>query len=355
MKKHAIILAVLASVSAVSITGAWKRWVSVNDVPDKTRIEDAIIIRDIEMESDIPPAESEEMADGSIIHDDSFFEGEDLGKEEKKKEPTGREILAKMQKKDPRWHVVPYKIKKNDNLWKLSKRYGVGHRIIIGLNEINDPDMLSPGKSIKVPSRKGVYHVVKKGDSISMMAKRYKVNAKTIMAHNHIRGGAIKMNRKIFIPEAEERRELKRPDDDSPAEKKESIASLKTRFVWPVVGKITSGFGNRRDPFSGRPSFHCGIDIGAENGSKIRSAAAGRVIFSGWKDRYGNLIVIRHDGGYITVYAHNSNNIVKEGDVVPRGAIIGYSGNTGAVTGPHLHFEIRKGVGYPLNPLRMIR
>lgn len=119
-------------------------------------------------------------------------------------------------------------------------------------------------------------------------------------------------------------------------------------------GKITSGFGTRRDPLSGKRRFHCGIDISANVGTPVRASAGGKVIFSGWKDGYGKVVILRHRGGYITVYAHNSKNNVRINDFVKRGTVIARSGMTGAVTGAHLHFEIRKYVT-PLNPLRLLR
>jgi len=124
--------------------------------------------------------------------------------------------------------------------------------------------------------------------------------------------------------------------------------------MWPLKGRITSGFGTRSDPFSGERRFHNGIDISAEIGTPVKSAADGDVIFSGWKDDYGNLVVVRHANGYISVYGHNSELNVTEGDKVKRGQILSLSGMTGAVTGAHLHFELQK-YQTPLNPLRMLR
>ncbi|HQP49609.1 MAG TPA: M23 family metallopeptidase, partial [Spirochaetota bacterium] len=83
-------------------------------------------------------------------------------------------------------------------------------------------------------------------------------------------------------------------------------------------------------------------------------SADGKVIFSGWKDIYGNMIILKHDDGFITVYAHNKKNLVSENDMVTRGDTIALSGMTGFVTGPHLHYEIRKHLT-PLNPGRFLR
>lgn len=106
-------------------------------------------------------------------------------------------------------------------------------------------------------------------------------------------------------------------------------------LIWPVSGPVTSPFGERW----GR--MHDGIDIGVPEGTPIHAAAAGRVIYCGWEEGYGNFTVIDHGGGIATAYAHQSQIAVSCGQDVAQGQVIGYSGNTGHSTGPHLHFEVR--------------
>lgn len=119
------------------------------------------------------------------------------------------------------------------------------------------------------------------------------------------------------------------------------------RLLWPVPSsnRLSSHFGHRW----GRP--HKGIDIAAKGGSHILSADSGVVIYSGRSLRgYGNMIVIRHAGGLYTVYAHNRKNLVRKGQKVHRGEVIGQVGKTGRSTGNHLHFEVRHG-DRAINPL----
>jgi murein DD-endopeptidase MepM/ murein hydrolase activator NlpD len=106
-------------------------------------------------------------------------------------------------------------------------------------------------------------------------------------------------------------------------------------LIWPVSGPITSGYGYRW----GR--LHEGIDIAVPEGTPIRAAASGTVIIAGWTGGYGNYTCIDHGGGLSTCYGHQSAYAVSAGDSVGQGQIIGYSGNTGSSTGPHLHFEVR--------------
>lgn len=129
-----------------------------------------------------------------------------------------------------------------------------------------------------------------------------------------------------------------------------SEAALGTgRMMWPVVGRITSGFGWRRHPVLKTNKFHTGIDIAVSTGTPVLAADTGVVLIAGWRGGYGYLVAIDHGRGLSTFYAHNSVLLVKEGDVVVKGQRIALSGNTGLSTGPHVHFEVRVN-GDPVNP-----
>jgi len=108
----------------------------------------------------------------------------------------------------------------------------------------------------------------------------------------------------------------------------------------PAPGYISSGYGTRSDPFGRGQAHHLGIDIDANTGDPIVAAAEGVVSFSGVRNGYGNVVEIDHGNGYRTLYAHNSANLVRAGDVVRAGQLIGKVGSTGRSTGSHLHFEV---------------
>jgi murein DD-endopeptidase MepM/ murein hydrolase activator NlpD len=349
-----------------------------NPEPDGEHVslENAIIINGIRMESDQPPMEEEQNASGgSIIYNDSFDDPASKAPERQARKDTFPTAVAKrrpesginrLKTRDSRWHLVNYRIRKSDNLWSVSRKFGVSHSLVIDLNGIDNPDMLSVGKTIQVPSRNGVYHTVQGGDTLTSIARRYKVTVASIRHQNGVRGSAIMVKARLFIPDAVETvtvpaHEGERIARSSHGQVEKRIARNERKadvgrmnMLWPISGRITSGFGNRVDPFEGRRAFHCGIDISAESGTKVLAASHGTVIFSGWRQGYGKTVILRHPGGYITVYAHNSENKVQENDAVSRGDVIALSGNTGAVTGAHLHFELRKYLT-PLNPLRFLR
>lgn len=126
-----------------------------------------------------------------------------------------------------------------------------------------------------------------------------------------------------------------------------------TPSIWPVSGYLSSGFGYRKSPFSGKSEFHEGIDIVAPAGSPIRAAAAGKVRFAGYKSGWGRYVEIDHGFGYVTVYGHCQSFKVTSGQKVSRGDIIATVGRTGSATGNHLHYGV-KVAGAWVNPLNYI-
>jgi len=128
---------------------------------------------------------------------------------------------------------------------------------------------------------------------------------------------------------------------------------LPNKISLPVSGKITSSFGLRTDPIDGKLRHHNGIDIAVPEGTEIKPVLSGKVVYSGYSNGYGNCVIVEHDNGIQTIYAHNSKNLVKAGDTVTSDTVIALSGSTGRTTGPHLHFEVRKD-GKPVNPVAML-
>ena len=124
---------------------------------------------------------------------------------------------------------------------------------------------------------------------------------------------------------------------------------------WPVIGGyVSSVFGWRADPFTGRRTRHNGVDFAAPAGSAVRSVAAGIVTRAGYHSGYGRLVEVNHGNGYVTRYGHNSKIVVEIGDKVRNGQTIAHVGSSGRATGPHVHFELELN-GHLVNPARYLQ
>lgn len=187
---------------------------------------------------------------------------------------------------------------------------------------------------------RGVYHHVHAGENLYRIGKAYGVPFERLAEVNGLKEPSrIEVGQRLFIPGAArelpvtlitpESASLHAPDTD---EMRESVS-----FAWPVFGgTVTSPFGQRGN------SFHDGIDIQAPAGTLVRAARDGDVIYSDTLTGYGNVIIVRHQRGYATVYAHNQKNRVREGQHVRRGEVIGTVGDSGRASTSNLHFEVRK-------------
>jgi murein DD-endopeptidase MepM/ murein hydrolase activator NlpD len=123
---------------------------------------------------------------------------------------------------------------------------------------------------------------------------------------------------------------------------------------WPIIGGwISSHFGHRSDPFTGRGAFHAGVDFAGPPGAKVIATGPGYVSYSGYKNGYGHVVEITHPTGYVTRYGHNSRNLVREGQAVQKGDAIAIIGSSGRSTGTHVHFEVER-EGNRLNPMRYL-
>jgi len=182
-------------------------------------------------------------------------------------------------------------------------------------------------------------HIVKKGETLSLIARSYGVDFRDIAKRN-----GLKKPYTIYVGQRLAIRGSKRSAGTSTPNKppkSPTVAAPSTKafkLIWPVQGRLSSKFG----PRSGR--MHDGLDIAAKVGVRVVAAASGEVVYADNKlTGYGNLIIIRHNSKMFTAYAHNDRNLVSRGDKVKQGQKIATVGETGRVTGPHVHFELRRG------------
>jgi murein DD-endopeptidase MepM/ murein hydrolase activator NlpD len=187
----------------------------------------------------------------------------------------------------------------------------------------------------------GIYHQVRRGENLYRIGKAYGVSHGELARANGIAdAGRLEVGQRIFVPGGKRALPVSviTPEHAvSEAPPGNEFPRGEGVFIWPLTsGTLTSSFGPR-----GR-SFHDGIDIGASPGTVVRAAREGDVIYSDTLRGYGNVLIVQHAGGYVTVYAHNEENLVDAGSRVRQGQSVAKVGRSGRTSGPNLHFEIRK-------------
>lgn len=246
--------------------------------------------------------------------------------------------------------VTRHVVSPGHHLWQLAKMYGTRPDSIYGANQLDTTDV-AIGDSFFVPNKVGLFHVVKqKGDrpeTLDDIARTYAdrstpkrnpddVKFDIVMANDlpaiYLVTNPLEVGERIFVPNART-----------------------SMYTFPFSNyRITSAFGWRRHPVLRIRKFHNGIDIKKAYGSRVDSVRDGVVIFAGWKDSgYGNAVIVKHKNEVTTLYGHLSQVTIQEGETVKAGQAIGLVGATGLVTGPHLHFEVRKN-GRAFDPRRSL-
>jgi murein DD-endopeptidase MepM/ murein hydrolase activator NlpD len=230
-----------------------------------------------------------------------------------------------------------YTVVAGDTLGGVAKKFGVGLTTLYWANSKSLPDSesLRIGQQLVIPSVDGLVVVAGASDTIDSLAAKYKVDAQGIIDANHLSGSTIVAGDTLLIPGAS--------GGAIPVPKVSSTGGGSSytggRLEWPTRGTISQYFS----------SVHPAIDIAARTGTPVVAAAAGTVIYAGWKTTGGGVgggivVWISHGGGLYTTYNHLSSEIVGVGQRVSAGQRIGSVGQTGVATGPHLHFEVWSGV-----------
>ncbi|RAK09399.1 murein DD-endopeptidase MepM/ murein hydrolase activator NlpD [Halanaerobium saccharolyticum] len=230
--------------------------------------------------------------------------------------------------------VKVHKVRSGETLWDIAHKHGLNIDSLIGANNISNMNSIKPGQEFKILPVRGIIYRVSPGESVDSIARKFELKRETIMKDNNIEdASSLKIDQKLILRGAKP--EFSYQD------------RLDQKFMSPINTRITSYYG----PRWGR--MHEGIDFAAPMGSPIRAVSSGRVVYSGWATGYGYVVILEHQRGLRTLYAHNSKLLVREGESVGKGEVISRSGNTGNSTGPHLHFEVQVN-GRPENPLDYI-
>lgn len=223
-------------------------------------------------------------------------------------------------------------VRKGDTVYAISRRTGVDPRAIISANNLRPPYVLHPGDTLVLTG--GQTYAVKRGDTLYSISRSFGVDMTSLSRANNLKSPyRLAVGQVLQVPGG---RTTSRPQSALNVALPPREGS---RFLWPVRGDILSGFGAKEGGL-----HNDGINIKTRRGEPIKAADAGVVVYAddGLKG-YGNLILIRHAGGWVTAYAHNDRLLVKRGDTVKRGDVISWAGVTGDVAEAQLHFEIRKG------------
>jgi murein DD-endopeptidase MepM/ murein hydrolase activator NlpD len=216
-------------------------------------------------------------------------------------------------------------VESGETLYSLGRKYGMSPFAIADLNDLSRDGALSAGQSLRIPggkARKSTDKLIVDDDS----EKLAPVDEETVVAE---------IEAKEAVPET--------IAPEPPANP--TVSSMR----WPVKGKVISEFGAKPNGLKNE-----GINIAVPEGTGVRAAESGVVAYAGNELKgYGNLVLIRHEGGWVTAYAHAKELFVKRGDTVKRGDVIAKAGQTGSVSSPQLHFEVRKGAT-AMDPLKFL-
>ncbi len=235
-------------------------------------------------------------------------------------------------------------VAQGDTVFAIARRYGVNAREIIELNGLTPPYALKIGQKLKIPG--GGHHSVVPGDTLYNISRRYSVDIPKLMAANGIdESHGIVIGQILVIPSRSGGALAPATSvaDVMPAVTSAPAASTRKAlaggFIWPAKGEVISGFGAKEGG-----SRNDGINIRVPRGTQVVAAAAGTVAYAGNELKgFGNLILLRHDQGWVSAYAHNDDILVSRGQAVNKGAVIARAGASGQVAEPQLHFELRQG------------
>ena len=256
-------------------------------------------------------------------------------------------------------------VREGDNIYAVAARYGVPPTSIIRDNQIGPPYQVAVGQTLVLtPPRT---HTVGPEDSVYLLSQRYAVSQYQLAEANGLEAPfELQVGQRLILPDAMDFSVLDAAPDAqalnvaalTPAPSAPTTPAVRKRFVapsgsgpfrWPIEGEVVTEFGP-----ADRGVHNDGVNIAAPEGTVVRAAARGRVAFVGRDIKsFGTLILVKHDGGVITAYAHLGEVLVAEGDVIEVGQQIATVGQTGKVTSPQLHFEIRK-ARKPIDPRTVI-
>lgn len=239
-----------------------------------------------------------------------------------------------------------YIVKQGDTLSEIAESNGMGLSVLMANNPGVSAKNLKVGQKLTILTGNGIFYKVVKGDSLSKIATLFGVEIEDIKSINKLDSNVVQVGDTLFIKDPNLNKYLS-------TRKQGGTTPGSLGFIMPIkYTGVTSPQGNRFHPVLKRYIYHAGVDLRAHF-IPLYASKAGKVTYAGTMSGYGKIIIIQHSGGYETRYAHLDKIGVKKGQYVETGELIGKTGKSGRVTGPHLHFELRKN-GKILNPMKYI-
>lgn len=230
-----------------------------------------------------------------------------------------------------------------ETLYGIARRTGVPVTTLIDLNQLSPPYSVFPGNTLRLGQPP--IHQVVKGETLYSISRTYGVDIHTLASTNDLTSPyVLNVNQKLVLPVKEKKLETKINAHSNVA------LAADSHFLWPLKGVVLSKFGPKAGGF-----HNDGINIKGRLGEDVRAAGSGIVVYAGdGLKSYGNLILLRHDGGWVTAYAHNDHLLTARGSIVKQGDVIARVGQTGGVSEPQLHFELRHGIS-AVDPLPYLK
>lgn len=283
------------------------------------------------------------------LSDDAFAELDELALIDslsENSEPAGNSSSQEVLNKDSysseglELCYFTYRVQKGDMIGFIADKFNVTQDTIISVNNIHQSRLIQIGQILKIPSMPGIVYTVKKnGETADSIAEKFEISAEKLARVNNIQENqSLVAGQTLFAPDA--------------------LLDWVTRqeingdlFHKPIHSRyyLSSYYGWRSSPFSGKRSYHSGIDMACPQGTPVYAALGGTVTSVGYNSVYGNYVIITHHSGYKTLYGHMSKQLVARGKWVDTNTRIGLVGSTGLSTGPHLHFTVYK-FGKTVNP-----
>lgn len=250
----------------------------------------------------------------------------------------GPEIAGDRGEPEPWFYHV---VQPGETVWRISRQYGLKIDTVIRVNGLDDSARIYAGQRLIILREDGTVHRVQPGETLWQIASQYDLDIADVVVSNHlVDPNQLSVGQVLVLPGVTSSTLVQHGSRPT----RQVTAGL----LWPVFGRLSSPFG----PRWGR--MHNGIDLAVPFGTPIKAAQSGTVITAGWMGGYGRTVIIRHDNGLVTLYAHASRLLVKRGERIQQGQIIARVGSSGNSTGPHLHFEVVVN-NRPQNPLRFLR